>query len=65
MIDDHVSEAHLSDNEAAARRHDRFGELPARVNPEDWVEEVDTDLPTHELEQSMPIVQHPGRVDQT
>jgi hypothetical protein len=51
-------------DEAAALRRSRFGELPARVPPENWVEEVETDLPAHELEQSMPIVQHPGRVEE-
>jgi hypothetical protein len=65
MTDDANPEARSSDEEAAALRRSRFGVLPARVTPDGWVEEVETDLPAHELEQSMPIVQHPGRVNET
>lgn len=54
-----------SDEDAAFRRRIRFGELPARVRQEDWVEEIETDPPAHELEQTLPIVQHPGRTYQT
>ena len=64
MADDD-GEVRLSDEEAAALRRSRFGTLPARVTPDDWVEEVETDLPAHELEQSISIVQHPGRVNET
>jgi hypothetical protein len=53
------------DNESAERRHIRFGALPARVRPEDWVEENETDPPVHELEQSINVVQHPGRTYET
>ncbi|HET8662185.1 MAG TPA: hypothetical protein VFM55_24780 [Micromonosporaceae bacterium] len=54
--------ARVSDEEAALRRHARFGELPPRTRPDDWVEETDTNPPAHELEQSIPIVQHPGQI---
>jgi hypothetical protein len=46
-------------------RRARFGELPPRILPEDWIEENETDPPAHELAQSMPIVQHPGTVNAT
>jgi hypothetical protein len=34
----------VSEDEAAARRRERFGALPAQVRPDDWVETVDADL---------------------
>ena len=64
-MNDDESPEQTSDEAAAARRHVRFGELPARLRPEDWVEETDTDPPAHELEQSLTIVQHPGRTYET
>ncbi len=61
MTEDGTS-AVLPDEVNAARvRRARYGKLPARVRPEDWVEENETDLPV-ELAQSIGIVQHPGRV---
>jgi hypothetical protein len=53
------------DEGAVVSRHARFGTLPPRVRPEDWVEENETDPPAHELEQSISIVQHPGRTYET
>jgi hypothetical protein len=64
MIETDIPATRVSDKDAAVARHARFGELPSRVRPEDWVEETDTHLP-HELEQAMPIVQHPGGVNET
>jgi hypothetical protein len=55
----------VSDRDAAVLRRARFGHLPARIAPDDWVEETDTDPPAHELERSMPIVQAPGQVNET
>ena len=60
MIEDDASVVRCSDEDAAFLRHARFGELPYHVRPDDWVEETETDLPMHELEQSISIVQHPG-----
>ena len=62
MIEDDASVVRISDEDAALLRHIRFGELPSRIRPEDWVEETETDLPAHELERSIAIVQHPGRI---
>jgi hypothetical protein len=64
MTRDDNPAARPTDEEATLRRS-RFGVLPPRVAPDDWVEEVDTDPPAHELEQSIAIVQHPGRVNET
>jgi hypothetical protein len=61
MIEDDAS-VRISDEDAALLRHIRFGELPSRMRPEDWVEETETDPPAHELERSIAIVQHPGRI---
>jgi hypothetical protein len=33
----------VSEDEAAARRRERFGALPVQVRPDDWVETVDPD----------------------
>ena len=63
MVDDDGPEPTTSEADAAVRRS-RFGELPARIAPEGWLQEIETD-PPHELEQSIPIVQHPGRVTET
>jgi hypothetical protein len=38
----------FTDDELAFLRHVRFGELPARVRPEDMVEETDTGGPVFE-----------------
>jgi hypothetical protein len=62
MTDDDGSAVRFTDEDAAFLRHVRFGELPSRVRPEDWVEETETDPPAHQLEQSIAIVQHPGQV---
>jgi hypothetical protein len=62
MTEDDELVVQVSAEEAARRRHARFGELPSRVRPDHWVEEIETDPPTHELEQSIPIVQHPGQI---
>jgi hypothetical protein len=62
MIEDDASVVLFSDEDAAFLRHARFSELPSRVRPEDWVEETETDPPSHGLEQSIAVVQHPGRV---
>jgi hypothetical protein len=62
MIEDDAPVVRISDEEAALLRHIRFGELPSRTRPDDWVEETETDLPAHELERSIAIVQHPGRI---
>jgi hypothetical protein len=61
MIEDDASVVRFSDEDAAFLRHLRFGELPPRVRPEDQVEETEADLP-HQLERSIAIVQHPGRI---
>ncbi|HET8681980.1 MAG TPA: hypothetical protein VFM54_08910 [Micromonosporaceae bacterium] len=65
MDENDASVARLSDEDAALVRQGRFGELPSRVRPEEWVEETETGLPAHELEQSISIVQHPGRTYET
>jgi hypothetical protein len=65
MDEDDESVAQFSDDEAARRRHAKYGRLPPRIRPEDWVEEVETDPPVYELEQPIPIVQHPGRINET
>ena len=65
MVDNDEPSAQPSDEQAALLRRVKFGELPSRVRPEDWVEETDTDPPAHELEQSLAIVQHPGRIYET
>ena len=59
MHDDDAS-VRLSDHELAVLRQLRFGELPARARPEEWIEETETDPPDHELERTIPIVQNPG-----
>lgn len=43
MIEDHEPTIQFTDEEAAFLRHVRFGELPARVRPAEWVELVETD----------------------
>jgi hypothetical protein len=43
MADDHEAPVRFTDEEAAFLRHVRFGELPARVLPEEWVALVETD----------------------
>jgi hypothetical protein len=58
-------ETRLSDDDVATARRARFGKLPTRIAAEDRVEETDTDQPAHELEQSITIVQHPGRINVT
>jgi hypothetical protein len=65
MTEDDASVVRFSDEDAAFLRHVRFGELPPRARPEDWVEETETDLPAHDLEQSIAIVQHPGHTYET
>ncbi len=65
MTENPASVVRFSDEDAASARHAKFGELPLRVRPEDWAEETDTDLPTHEIKDSMAIVQHPGRTYET
>jgi hypothetical protein len=49
MADKRRSRERFTDDEAAFLRHVRFGELPARVPPSDYVELVETDTP-HEIE---------------
>ncbi len=43
MADDDVAKIRFTDEEAAFLRHVRFGELPARVLPEERVELVETE----------------------
>ena len=66
MVDEGESVRRAEDDvDPVQVRHLRFGTLPARARPEDWVEENETDPPAHELEQSITIVQHPGRTYET
>ena len=60
MIENDASAVRFSDEDLVFLRRVRFGELPPRIRPQDWVEETETDLPTHELELSIQIVYHPG-----
>ncbi len=46
MTDDRESAERFTDEEAEFLRHVRFGELPARVRPEDRVELVEAEAPT-------------------
>jgi hypothetical protein len=64
MTGDDSSTPHRPDDAAGLRRV-KFGALPARIRPADWVEESETDPPAHELEPSIPIVQHPGGTYET
>jgi hypothetical protein len=43
MTDDDEPAIHFTDEEAAFLRYVRFGELPARVPPQEWVELTETD----------------------
>jgi hypothetical protein len=49
MADEHLIRERFTDEEAAFLRHVRFGELPPRVLPSDYVEVVETD-PPHDRE---------------
>lgn len=64
MVED-TAAAQFNDEDAALLRHAKFGKLPARLRPDDWVEESDTSSPAHELQQSLAVVQHPGRTYET
>lgn len=57
--------ARAGDEDTAQQRHARFSRLPPRSRPEDWIEEAETDPPDHDLQQSINIVQHPGRTYET
>jgi hypothetical protein len=46
MTDDRMATDPFTDEQAAFLRHVRFGELPARVRPEQRVEVVETDSRT-------------------
>jgi hypothetical protein len=52
----------FTDDELAFLRHARFGELPERVKPEEYVEVVETD-PPHEIsvQESMTQIQYRGQ----
>ncbi|MFI5485499.1 hypothetical protein [Micromonospora echinaurantiaca] len=45
MSEDRKHPDRSTDDEFEAKRHVRFGKLPARVAPEDQVETTDTDPP--------------------
>jgi hypothetical protein len=47
MDEDRESVEPLTDEELAHQRRVRFGQLPARVRPEDFIETEETE-PTHE-----------------
>jgi hypothetical protein len=54
VSDDPGNTERFTDEEYAFLRHIRFGELPARVAPEDLVEAVETD-PRHEEPEQPPV----------
>lgn len=49
MADDHAIRERFTDEEAAFLRYVRFGQLPPRVLPADYVELVEID-PPHQIE---------------
>ncbi len=59
MTDDGGQLAWLSEEEYAALRQTRFGELPARVTPTELVETVETEL-RHEEPAEPPVRQEWG-----
>jgi hypothetical protein len=51
----------FTDEELAFLRHVRFGELPERVKPEEYVEMVETEPPGGGLAQEPVAIQYPGQ----
>jgi hypothetical protein len=53
---------HFTDEELAFLRHVRFGELPPRVKPEDYVELQETDPPQDmSIPQTLAQIQYRGQ----
>jgi hypothetical protein len=65
MQQDDTRTVQAADEDAATVRHTRYGELPPRPRHKDRIEETGTDPPVHALEQSITVVQHPGRTYDT
>jgi hypothetical protein len=52
----------FTDEDLAFLRHVRFGELPERVKPEEYVELTETDPPRElSAQQAMVQIQYPGQ----
>lgn len=53
---------HFTDEELAFLRHARFGELPPRVKPEDYVELVESELERDmSVQESIAYIQYRGQ----